>query len=1266
MAISVKQHKRLTYGAVLASLVIFLDFYDTGMLRAAGPPAPAAAQAAPAPVPELTEDQKARIAGYTSAVHDADLALAASSELVRAAKSQAAFLTGQGAFLPPNNTSLVNWKAASLTLERIVKSNNYSRLADKDTLVAAGTAIDQLTAPSADDPQAIKDEWKPVSTKKAKLDSAKTAQDDARTALRQSIKGTLDNAGLFWQALDGKLKALKDQSKDTAKDDIPKLPGFLADHLDALLTVRNLASSAEPLSTQIRGTANSLQDTDIKTSSDNVGTKADVVSKSLADVVAKLSPWFKSLDALNKDSKDSIDKEIPVFAADPEKEYPNSQKLSRDAGRQLDQLNLIRGEWLKIQVAFGTAEDTKEALTDAGEDAGTVYLSTLDLGLSKTALDGAIAGDAENDEIRTINLYYFTNVPRLLEILNPSAHSQGGDPAAQARADAARKALVEAEENVVSAAQAVSSAQPRIAALQDEKTAAESAVANQIKLLTKATRSREDVENNPKHKASDLLAAQRTEEDRQKELDSSQARLDQVNSEASTLTGLIDELKQAQDTLNRARTSARSAANDEIDAFVRARDNAPYIFAPAIVTSKDPVQRIRIFGFRDSNTLFLRGHKDEVEKAVDIIAQFDTPAPQARLTLWNLQLNGSGNKGGIREFNQSLAKMESVLATTRRQLTDSTALLRRCVNEEVNAEARGHFHSDDQGEIKEEEVEDARFLFYAPAVLRKMGGHTPVNGDHVSSPSAVLYDLLPDPTKTTTLGETLMVMCLAPKETQDKIWSKFEANYRQLPGSRGLPCFESLKYQLWAGELKEAPAKKIRVTSAQPTPTPAPTATSGTIQPQSLDLTPMQGEIVTALQNAALPQAKRKLRVLMGRILARSAKLVQDPDQPFLEAEQLEDIEAFVDLAHYFDSLHTPVNSETTLTLETVKTLVDIPAAAKSLLHFYYSMDKAAKADGTTHSTAFEILLGAAGSNAFIDRKSQNARVAAADEMLKRLLVAAEDDMDAQFVTPAVNHLRDELAGAKVNVGIVGRTSLLATNRSLARIDPKASAQLEIGEVEDARVAANQALQVVAASQSAGLLGGVGVLSGSKSASQPEIYGITSGSAFQVTPIFDPTGQALRFKFDYLQTTDVREPNGTVNPQLPRVDRQTLNTEVQLSNLEMREVSRFEANSKLGIPTLRTGGVPILKDLPVFRSLPLIGWFTRRRGSAGVIQENVIFAQTAIYPSMVDLVELLRIPANPEDEVNTNLNLDFVNKTLASKSVVETIAPEDNVGADGQ
>ena len=102
----------------------------------------------------------------------------------------------------------------------------------------------------------------------------------------------------------------------------------------------------------------------------------------------------------------------------------------------------------------------------------------------------------------------------------------------------------------------------------------------------------------------------------------------------------------------------------------------------------------------------------------------------------------------------------------------------------------------------------------------------------------------------------------------------------------------------------------------------------------------------------------------------------------------------------------------------------------------------------------------------------------------------------------------------------------------------------------------------------------------------------------------------------------MREPRGTTNPRLPRIERHTVNTEVQLANLEIREVSRFESDSKIGLPTTYWGGLPIIKDIPGVRPIPLIGWFVRKKGSNAIAQRSLIFAQTTMSPTIGDILSL--------------------------------------------
>jgi hypothetical protein len=255
-------------------------------------------------------------------------------------------------------------------------------------------------------------------------------------------------------------------------------------------------------------------------------------------------------------------------------------------------------------------------------------------------------------------------------------------------------------------------------------------------------------------------------------------------------------------------------------------------------------------------------------------------------------------------------------------------------------------------------------------------------------------------------------------------------------------------------------------------------------------------------------------------------------------------------------------------------------------------------------------------------------RVAAADQMLKEIVIAVEDDLDRLFIQPMITRLRTRLiTQGNLRVGIVQRESLLATNRGLARVDPRASAQLAVGEEQDILSGVQQLAQLYAAVQTGGALAALGGLDQQPREQAPEIYALTTGNRFQVTPIFDPSGQALRFKFDFVGSSKLQEPNGTTNPQFPRIERHTINTEVQLSNLETREISRFESNARLGLPTTYWGGFPIFKDIPYFRPwVPLLGWFVRKAGSNAAAQQSVIFGQTTMYPTIGDMVRLLAQP----------------------------------------
>lgn len=292
-------------------------------------------------------------------------------------------------------------------------------------------------------------------------------------------------------------------------------------------------------------------------------------------------------------------------------------------------------------------------------------------------------------------------------------------------------------------------------------------------------------------------------------------------------------------------------------------------------------------------------------------------------------------------------------------------------------------------------------------------------------------------------------------------------------------------------------------------------------------------------------------------------------------------------------------------------------------------------------------------------------RVAAADQMVKRFIESVELDFDHFFYAPMRQRIREAVARQGVNFGSFTSRSILASNRLLTRQSVDSSAGIEMGSdrnlLGEAAQLANifqQAKQpkgdpALAPLAGESLITGLGVAQAARAAkiqdtdtllkfgavgalvsallnspSEPDarIYSLGNNSVFKVTPIFDPSGQGVRFRFDYVDSILIQEPDGSIDPEFPKIERMTTNTEVQVTNLDLQEIGSFEANYKLGSPRRRSGGIPILRDfLP---DVPIIGYFIKRGDSKPSRQHTLIFAQTVMYPTVGDITDLLTEGSN--------------------------------------
>ena len=1132
----------------------------------------------------------------------------------------------------------------------------------KNDLDAQTQSLEKLLGDSAQTLEA--DQKEKVTATKGLLDKEsqnvgkqRKLLDDAKKNLTDKALGVYGKVSeLIGRLINGHLKppaSINDQQSD--KDLLKSLAPALSQFQLGLRVNRDVRARWDEISPslkQIDEKSHGEKEEKIK----NALTSCD---KQASDLIKKLPEWLKTIEGFVTKESETVRNLLNNLQQEP-LTYSSEASMKIEADVRFPTL------LNQFDVALQGLVELLRGTTIAGFDldktlevAKSLRASAFRLDYGLKGLQDGLAGDYSRFVADQVTLYYFTDVGRLMAILNSTTKLIGGLQGAQEQAAEARRKLTETELALADAQGEVSKYQTRELTLKEELrrsqasfTLAEDLLRRSTNGLQKLRRNHADAESrvtratanlnlapdDPARKqeleqaigqrdqASALVndAGERLNET-QRDRDATAEQFNSVKDEQDGLPAKIravhDKLEQAQAAVTQERKEALLYAQAESEAFVRARDNASYWFAPAVATSPDPARRVIMYAFADTKTVFLRGKPEDLVEVKNLIAKFDRPAPQARMTLWALELNSDTSLKGARHFNRALEIIEQELLNNRIRIARALSLLRDCINEKVNEAAENSgWKSTTKGVGILNPKRLARLDFYEEEITAHFG----LNAKNDLNRIQFAYDILPDPAGTTTLAEALMILSLAKRKYQRDILKTFDEKlidslkgtetelYPEEKASAN-SCMTSLnarKDRLKFDSLRWA----LGVARETKRECDNPTKPDG--------ITHTQLEIANALERVEFQRRLDQMLNIGAEIERIQIETNRAETEKVKVRDQLQNIDSKSE--HKRQPLKEQSNK-----LDEKK---DQNTALLTLLRQFLQnsiIDLGLDFEITLPSSNLRGIPIDINLVKLIQRQfpagADNARVAAADEMLKRLIVAVEDDLEGLFVQPMVSCLKSRLQQDKhISVGIVQRTSVLATNRLLARVESRASAELPVGEQQDILQAAQQLAQLFLTT-SAGALGGLlkPLNALPRDEHQKEIYGVTANSVFHVTPIFDPTGQALRFKFDHIAATPIREPDGSTSPQLPHVHRHSVNTEVQISNLELREVSRFDSNVKLGAPVQTWGGIPVLNNIPYVRELPLIGWFVKKGGQAAAVQQSLIFAQTTMYPTILDILNLL-------------------------------------------
>lgn len=707
------------------------------------------------------------------------------------------------------------------------------------------------------------------------------------------------------------------------------------------------------------------------------------------------------------------------------------------------------------------------------------------------------------------------------------------------------------------------------------------------------------------------------------DLANSQSTVQNLVRDVSTLEEHVSELKLKE---QQAVEAEEKAAKDQFRREVSAAKADPDTYAPGDPNSIDPVSQVSISVIGEG-VLHLRGPRAGVVRIREMIDQIDHPVGQVKIGIMTVQING---ESGARMDN-TLRRMEGHLSRGRFLAYVSEQLFKRSVSEVSARVAARHLHPEGQsyGPPTVSSARLARYVEndhrYPDASSRWRAYLTEFYGEDFLKELSDVYEdsAVLDPfnklislssADSMTLAEAMFVTALAKAEYRHEICERFN-HYLccELPvlDARWVETNRIKKGwdpRWWDGtcckpnQIIAHGQKTYRFDAIQSffkrtyaDPHASEFEEQHWLKVASDRMNAMQREVVKLTQGLTIEQAVRFRR------------------QALIEKK-----------AVVLKTGHALLPHELQIVDSEIATLTD------------------------QHLAAMESLRG---------------RKAAIDRLIKQAVIAMEDDVYAQFYNPALERIRGAAEEWDVELGSVERTTVLTNNRAFGKVAPQATYEFDlpkrdilVAEALKAAYAMHKDLGPLLAdpefatlakmfsgqSLTTGALDGriQNVLpSGSENSADqqyllqadesvrpqfgteleklipdPAIYKFETGTGFDVRPVVQPDGQSVVFDFNYMYTTDLLEPTSPDERNLGRVKRHFVNTEVQLGNLEWREISRYEVSLKAA---RNARGVPLLEDIPIaglaFRPLPQ---------AKKSIQKNIIVGQAAIYPTIQDLLGL--------------------------------------------
>lgn len=447
---------------------------------------------APSPTPAASPDgDTTDVDAVRAAIDDADKAMAVALELQLAASQSSKTLQERCRLTTIGEQSVLELE--QLTVETIAAAQsklpasvNDAESALKEAETKLKEAKDALPTDTPLDEDVVKAKAE-AEAKLAEVAKRLKALGEEKTKLATALNKGISCVQALVSSMSKKIAPLKNLAVDAqGAAALPVLTQSLPD-LTQVITYEQRVSALWGAEQSTGGLMRALSelgktDEELKPVTDalsTLDTDVKTISETLKDRLTTVADYVKEKRSKLGVVMQQVVVDAATFSGPGLSEVKAGTRMTADLTRLTAELGILETQLREIVSATDL-----QSVSDTGVE---LEEEIRRLGVAITLLQDALGGSFENFQADQVSLYYFTDVRRLMQALNPTTFEMGGHADARELAAQARRDLAAVELTLAESQGRVNTLQRRLEELKEEQRQSKAQFLSANNLLTTAT-----------------------------------------------------------------------------------------------------------------------------------------------------------------------------------------------------------------------------------------------------------------------------------------------------------------------------------------------------------------------------------------------------------------------------------------------------------------------------------------------------------------------------------------------------------------------------------------------------------------------------------------------------------------------------------------------------------------------------------------------------------------------------------------------------------